>query len=315
MYFIKLIRPINLFIIALTMYGLGYFFELVYSSNQSFGTSSLPFILLVVSTVLIAAGGNIINDYFDIKADRINKPERQVIGKHIKRRTAILAHWVINFIAFGIAIYLTWVMDSFLYVFIHLFSINILWFYSMKGKRLFLSGNILIAGLTAIVPILVGFYFHQVFANEAPKLDQFNFFLKSDIHYIYYLTIGLGIFAFILNLAREIVKDMEDVDGDKKLPAKTLPIVLGIPKSKYISAIILSGVSLCTLYIWLTTSNLTVNEILPVLFSLGVVALTIVLLLFAKSKHDLRRINGLIKLAMAFGLLTPIYWSLLIQYA
>ena len=315
MYFFKLIRPLNLAIIALTMYGLGVFFETLYSKNELFGTTSLPFILLVISTVLIAAGGNIINDYFDIKADRVNKPERQIIGIHVNRRSAILAHWVINFLAFAIGIYLTWVMNSFLYLFIHLFSINILWFYSMKGKRLFLTGNILIAALTATVPLLVGYYFHQVFDNQLPQLDLFTFSLDVDVHYIYYLTIGLGIFAFILNLAREIIKDMEDVEGDKKLPAKTLPIVLGLQKSKYISAFILSGVSICTLYIWLTTSNLTVMEILPVVISLLIVALCIILVLISKNKKDFRRINGLIKIAMAFGLLTPIYWTILLQYA
>ena len=315
MYFFKLIRPLNLSIIALTMYGLGVFFETIYSKNEMFGTESLPFILLVFSTVLIAAGGNIINDYFDIKADRINKPERQIIGVHIKRRSAIVSHWIINFIAFSIAVYLSWVMDSFLYLFVHLFSINVLWFYSMKGKRQFLFGNILIAALTAMVPLLVGFYFHQVFKNEVPQMDQFSFLLNSEIHYIYYLTIGLGIFAFILNLAREIVKDMEDVEGDKKLPAKTLPIVLGLQKSKYIAASILSAVSICTLYIWLTTSKLTTIEILPVVLSLLIVALCIILLLMSKNKKQFKRINGLIKIAMAFGLLTPIYWTILLQYA
>jgi len=314
MYFFKLIRPLNLSIIALTMYGLGVFFETIYSKNEIFGTESLPFILLVFSTVLIAAGGNIINDYFDIKADRINKPERQIIGVHIKRRSAIVSHWIINFIAFSIAVYLSWVMDSFLYVFIHLFSINVLWYYSMKGKRQFLFGNILIAALTALVPALVGLYYHQIFENEVPQMDQFSFLLNSEIHYIYYLTIGLGIFAFILNLAREIVKDMEDVEGDRKLPAKTLPIILGLQKSKYISALILSGVSICTLYIGLTTSNLTTKEILPVIISLLIVVLCIILLLVSKNKKDFKRINGFIKVAMAFGLLTPIYWTILLHY-
>jgi len=297
------------------MYGLGVFFETIYSKNELFGAESLPFRLLIFSTILIAAGGNIINDYFDIKADRVNKPERQIIGVYIKRRSAIVSHWVINFVAFSIAIYLSWVMESFLYLFIHLLSINVLWYYSMKGKRQFLFGNVLIAALTALVPVLVGFYFHQIFTNELPQMDQFSFLLNSEIHYTYYLTIGLGSFAFILNLAREIVKDMEDVEGDKKLPAKTLPIILGLQKSKYISAAILSGVSICTLYIWLTTNNLTAMEIFPVLISLLIVVLCIVFLIISKSKKDFKRINALIKIAMAFGLLTPIYWTILLHYA
>ena len=162
MYFIKLIRPINLIIVGLTMYGIGWYLEGVYGENQQFGIFSLPYTLLVVSTIMIAAAGNIINDYFDVKADRINKPDRVIIGKYVKRRVSIVAHWGINFVAFCIAIYLSWTLETFWYLFIHLLTINLLWYYSMHLKRRFLIGNLLIAALTALVPILVGFYFHQL---------------------------------------------------------------------------------------------------------------------------------------------------------
>ena len=129
MHFLKLIRPLNLIIIAITMYGIGWYFEGIYGRHHEFNIFSLSFHLLVFSTIMIAAAGNIINDYFDVRADRINKPDRLIIGKYVKRRYAIVSHWGINLIAFIIAIYLSWVLETFWYVFIHLLAINILWYY------------------------------------------------------------------------------------------------------------------------------------------------------------------------------------------
>ena len=122
MHFIRLIRPINLLIIALTMFSARYFlidYEKISDAELSFKEGeSFDFFLLVFSTILIAAAGNIINDYFDVKADRINKPEKLIVTKYIKRRWAIISHWMLNVIAFSIAIYLSTRNDTFWYVFI-----------------------------------------------------------------------------------------------------------------------------------------------------------------------------------------------------
>tara|TARA_R110002072_G_scaffold302402_2_gene485138 strand:+ start:6192 stop:7145 length:954 start_codon:yes stop_codon:yes gene_type:complete len=316
MYFIKLIRPLNLIIVALTMYGLGWFFESVYSGTSVQNLFSLNYSLLVFSTLIIAAAGNIINDYFDIKADRINKPDRLIIGKHIKRRVAIVSHWGLNFVAFLIAAYLSYVLDSFWYLFIHLLSINVLWFYSMRGKRLFFTGNLLIAALTALVPILVGYYYHQIYASSTVEFNSnyYPFLGELKENYIFYISLGLACFAFVLNLTREIVKDMEDVEGDKKLPAKTLPIVLGYSKTKIIASIILFGTVIGTFIIWMTTDSLELVTIAPIVISAVLIILCFILLSKANSVKEYRQINHLIKFAMVSGMLTPIYWNLLVIY-
>src|SRR5690554_2454066 len=153
-HFLRLIRPINLLIIAVTMYSVGGYLDIVYAefNDGIMLIQTFNFFLLVISTVMIAAAGNIINDYFDVRADRVNRPEGTIIMKHIKRRWAIVYHWVLNFIAFGIAIHLGLVLDTFWYVFIHLLSINLLWVYSMQLKRTLVIGNVVIALLTALVP-------------------------------------------------------------------------------------------------------------------------------------------------------------------
>ena len=316
MHFIRLIRPLNLLIIVLTMYGLGWYFDPMEGCSCTFIVTKLPFFLLVLSTVMIAAGGNIINDYFDIRADRINKPEQVIIGKHIKKRIAIISHWGINFVAFGIAVYLSYKMQSFWYMFIHLFSINILWFYSLYFKRKFLTGNVLVAALTATVPILVGIFFQQnMLPNPSSGFTFYYPFINvRGVDIILHISLGLASFAFVLNLAREIVKDLEDIEGDKALKAKTIPITLGAQKSKWIIAVVLVLSIAMSVYFGMRFSDLSLINLVPVLLAGLVALIAAFLLILAEQRKHYRRINHLIKLAMTIGLLTPVYWKLISIY-
>ena len=132
--------------------------------------------------------------------------------------------------------------------------------------------------------------------------------------YTIWLSLGLAGFAFILNFAREIVKDMEDVEGDKKLRAKTLPIVLGYPKTKWVAIFVLFGSLISTITILLLFSKVALYNLAPIGFSAILVIACFFLLLKANNKSDYRSINHLIKLAMVAGLIIPIYWKLLIIY-
>lgn len=317
MHFFKLIRPLNLAVIVITMYGIAWYFEGVFDIELSLGIKSITFFLLVLSTTMIAAAGNIINDYFDIKADLVNKPERVVIGNQVKRRVAILSHWLINFLAFSMAVYLSWKLQTYWYLFIHLLTINLLWYYSLRLKREFFIGNLLIAGLTAMVPLLVGYYyFHIQEVNTiATTENDFYPFTEGTIsNYTLLLTFAISGFAFVMNLAREIIKDMEDVEGDKKLRAKTVPIVLGIPKTKWIAGVFLSATIIISTSIGLVYSSIPIASMLPVFISGFLILVCFVLLVFSSSKSQFRTINHLIKLAMVFGLLTPVYWRLIMIY-
>ena len=317
MHFLRLIRPINLIIVAMTMYGTAWYFEGIYGLAVGTHMFSTTFSLLVFSTILIAAAGNIINDYFDVRADRVNKPNRLIIGTFVKRRVAIVSHWGFNFIAFSIAIYLSWTLNTFWYLFIHVFTINILWFYSLYLKRTFLTGNIAIAALTGMVPIIVGFYYQQALETGTEpirQITQFPFYGYNGKSYILWMVFGMATFAFILNLAREIVKDMEDVEGDKHLHAKSLPIVLGYTKTKWITSFVLCGAVFCSVLLWLTFNEVEIVSMLPIIFSAVLVLVCFILLSKAKDKSDFRRINHLIKFSMVCGLLSPVYWQLLLIY-
>ena len=311
--FIKLIRPINLLIIAFTMFCTGWYFDmLLVKAGHSSKLISLPFIILVVSTILIAAAGNIINDYFDIKADRINRPERLIVGKYIKRRWAILFHWVINFLAFGMAVYLSYIFETFWYLFIHLLSINLLWYYSMHLKRTVVFGNVTIALLTGLVPVLVAIFYNQ--QTDWENISYYYPFNFKPLHdFPIYIGIGLGLFGFFLNWAREIVKDIEDIKGDKALKAKTLPIYSGIKRAKYISTIILLIPVFLSLFFFLGVKVNTIQsayDFLPLSIAGLAMLFAFIFILNSNTPKQFRKTHLTIKLIMICGLILPLYWAI-----
>lgn len=300
----------------------------LYIYEQTFNTrlfnksgEEFDFFLLVFSTVLIAAAGNIINDYFDVRADRINKPNKLIITKFISRKWAILSHWILNFVAFGIAIYLSARNNTFWYMFIHLLSINALWFYSMRFKRKPFIGNFIVAILTALVPILCGIHFY--IHNEFPvvQTQEINspfsfwiFHLMAHGHFIYILAF----FAFASNLSREIIKDIEDIEGDKLLNAKTLPIIYGTTSTKrmVVLLLLLSPLVFTLLFFLKLENNGSVIEnltiFLPALIALFLDILAIFFLLKASTRQQLERSNLIVKTSMLMGLLVPFYWIFLL---
>jgi 4-hydroxybenzoate polyprenyltransferase len=175
----------------------------------------------------------------------------------------------------------------------------------------------LIAGLTAMVPMLVGLYFFQsqeLMETGVEKHFIYPFTHFTDKAFVVFLSIALAGFAFILNFAREIVKDMEDIDGDKLLKAKTAPIVMGRLNSKVLTFVILMVSILTVGFINWAVPTLDLKALAPILLSGFLVFVALFFLLNAKTKHDYRPVNAFIKLAMVSGLLSPVYWKLIIIY-
>jgi 4-hydroxybenzoate polyprenyltransferase len=255
----------------------------------------LDFFLLVFSTVLIAAGGNIINDYFDVKADKINKPNKVIIGKFVKPRLAIVLHWTLNFLAFSIALYLSWKQHSFWYLFIHLFSINALWIYSTQLKRRFLIGNIVIAALTGLVPILSALYIINSAHIQVAEVD-----LSTTTH----LVIFLAVFAAILNLIREIIKDMEDVKGDLLLRATTIPIKIGLSKSKRIVSVLL--IATLSFSAFLVAEYFQHLSLLQLYVTISM-AICLILTGYFVITNQLKSADRLLKITMIIGCTFPFY--------
>jgi 4-hydroxybenzoate polyprenyltransferase len=298
-HFLRLIRVVNLFIIVLTMIGVAY--NLLAVNDYLFvDFHILSYSLLIFSTVIIAAAGNMINDYFDVKADRVNKPKKLIISKYLKKRWAIVIHWILNILAVFISILLTIRYNSFLFVFIHLISMNLLWFYSVYFKRKLLIGNIIVALLTALVPLLAAWYFKVV--NESS--DAFSPYHKEtwstylDYSFIYFFAIC----AFFQNLAREISKDIQDVVGDKLIHVYSLPMKFGERKAGFIAVFLLQFPLIIGVFaIYQTWININlVSGIM--LLTAALLNFSCLVLFFIRRPFPFEIINTVIKWSMLVGI-------------
>jgi 4-hydroxybenzoate polyprenyltransferase len=231
--FFKLIRYQNLLIIILTQTLMRYLVlkPLLNYHNLKLQIDTFHFVLLMLSTVFITAAGYVINDYFDRKTDMVNRPDTVVIGKIINRRWAMALHLVFNFIGVGLGTYLCFYIKVPYLSVIFLIIVGLLWFYSTTYKRQFLLGNLMVAFLTALVPIMVGLF-------EVPLLNvEYAYYIinyKINFKYVLISTSGFACFAFITTLIREIIKDAEDFEGDAAYGRNSVPIVLGMKNTKII---------------------------------------------------------------------------------
>lgn len=238
--YIKAVRIQNLAIIALMMFSLKWLIlkPLLAIHEVQSQISDLDFTLLTLSVMLIAGAGNIINDYFDIKIDRINKPDKIIVGRYIKRRVAMVAHMVMNGVAILLAGYVAYKAGVIELALIQVIWIASLWFYSTDLKRRFVWGNVIIAFCIGLVPLSVAFYeIPPLVASKQEFLEKYPQaypYFRQLIYSILYWCLGYAVFAFLLTFSREITKDIIDQKGDLAYRCKTIPITLGTKKSKWI---------------------------------------------------------------------------------
>ena len=299
--FLKLIRAKNLIIILMTMVGVAFY--LIRSNYyQKVDFNFFDYLLLIFSTMIIAAAGNVINDYFDVKADRINKPEKVIISKFMKPRWAILLHWTFNLIAFLIAIFLSIKYNTLIFAFVHLISINLLWFYSVQLKKKLILNNLIVAFLTALVPLLCVWFFkvlNESFIPYSPFIEE-SWTQNLDYSFVYFLAIC----AFVQNFAREINKDIHDVQGDLITHVESLPIKIGKEKAAYITIILIQIPLILFILSFYVFNWIQVNKATMILLLLsGAVNFTSALLYLIKKEATLTWINHLMKWSMFFGLI------------
>jgi 4-hydroxybenzoate polyprenyltransferase len=222
--FFRLVRWPNLVFIFLTQVLFYYVILLSgYGLSQPHKLTTLLFYLLTASSVLIAAAGYIINDYFDLNIDRVNKPKRLVVDKLIRRRWTILWHWILSGIGVLLGFYVSFALRNPIVGLANLGCVFLLWFYSTTFKRRLLIGNIIISLLTAWVILVL--YTAEVRLSANPAY-------RDTITRLFKFAIVYSGFAFIISLIREVVKDIEDMDGDARYGCRTMPIVWGVNVAK-----------------------------------------------------------------------------------
>ncbi len=296
MSFLKLIRFPNLIIVVLTQYLLQYL--ILIPAFESAGVSPLldhfHFSILVLSTVLIAAGGYIINDLEDYEIDILNKPKKVIINQYISAKNAWKMYWGVSILGFLISLYLAIYVKNLPLVFIYPTAIFLLYFYSKSLKKSVLWGNVIVSIFCAFVAGIV------IFAERENVWEMKG--LSSEVVgiFIFYL-----VFAFFSTMFREIIKDIEDEDGDRKNGCRTLPIVFGKTKAKWV-AIFFGNILLLILGYWLFLKKengfdlgffyILAGIIFPLLYSL-------VKLFLAKTKKEFHLLSQISKYIMLSGIL------------
>lgn len=301
LYFFRLIRYKNLLIIILTQYLMRWSIikPILTAYNFELQFSELNFFFLVMATVLLTAAGYVINDYFDAKTDMVNRPDTVIVGRVLNRRWAILWHVIINIVGIGLGAYISFYIGIPSLTLVFIMVTGILWFYSTTYKRQFLIGNVIVALLTAMVPLMVLLF-------EIPLLNQKYGLLmeelRSDFTHIIVWVMAFSVFAFLLTMIREIIKDIEDYEGDSIYGRKTLPIVTGVLNSKIVIITFILTTIFSLLYINFTFLN---DKITLVYFSIFLL-IPLVLLLYkiikASSKKDYHKASNLTKWIMLSGI-------------
>jgi 4-hydroxybenzoate polyprenyltransferase len=244
MKFLKLIRFPNLLIIAVTQYLVRYtiILPILAAYNLTSAVSDINFFFIVVSTVLIAAGGYIINDYHDLQIDLINKPGKVIVDKFISKKTCFNLYAGLSLSGIAIGIYLSFFQGIFLFWQINILSFALLLIYSTTLKKVLLIGNISIAALSALSIYLLLIIEKNTWINFLQNR-------QDSINAIPYIVSAYALFAFIMTLIREVIKDYEDKEGDALFNRNTLPIVSGNFISKLFVSFLILVVLFCLILI------------------------------------------------------------------
>jgi 4-hydroxybenzoate polyprenyltransferase len=223
----------------------------------------------MLASVFIAAAGYIINDYFDINIDEVNKPQRMVVDKVIHRRWAIAWHFMLSTTGMVLTIFAIPFFQQWYLVLANAGCIALLWFYSTNFKKSLLIGNIVISLLTAWTLLII--FFSKLSLADAVG---YNGAAHTRFFRLAFLYAG---FAFIISLIREAVKDLEDIPGDQKYGCRTMPIVWGVNAAKVYTGlwIIILAAMLLVLEVyvmqfrwWWTIAYSSVLVVAPLLYIL-----------------------------------------------
>lgn len=293
----RLIRFPNLLIVALAMYALRLMLvePLIIMSHQAPAVTSFNFFLMVFSTVLIAAGGYIINDIEDTKIDKLNQRENAVIHQTISRDLGYNLYLALTFIGVCIGFYLTLKTNMHIVAYVNLVSSGLLYFYSTTYKRQFLIGNIIVSLLTALSLAMV-----YLTEPTAPLIEPLKLFAT-----------GYVVFAFLTSMARELIKDMEDLEGDAAAGCNTVPVVAGLKISKAVAVSFIFLILVLLLLIQIRSHQW--DAIIPFLYVAVFIEVPLIILLvsviISSTKADFKRCSTIAKIIMVAGILSmPVFF-------
>lgn len=293
--YLLVIRPVNLLIICISQYFIQ--FALIQPNVDVITLKGVLFPLFVFDTVIIAASGYLINDIIDQSTDYLNKPVKQYIGNSISEFAGYMYYLFLLIVGAFITVYIADQTDTWQHIWIFPVGIWSMYIYSKSLKSTVLLGNIFISLFTAGSIGILGFAQFVIGHSLIPDL--------RDIIIAY-----MG-FIFILNLMREIIKDVEDIEGDKQAKLITLPIRWGIKNTNTILIFLNIGLML-TIILWILYSYFTTSNFYKSFLFIGILLPAIGLLYFiikACSKQDYSKLSMWIKLMMISGMISILFVS------
>lgn len=303
--FLKMVRLPNLFFIVITqlLFHATIVHPVTDSVNRKPVLDGWIFIYLLIASLLIAAAGYIINDYFDINIDSINKPRGNVVDIIVSRRWAMAWHFILSGAGIILSAYVAWQTNLWYILLGNFICVLLLFAYSVSLKKKLLSGNIIISLLTAWVILIISVSEFSFFSENAPGLTD----VAHKITRLGFLYAG---FAFISSLIREAIKDIEDMQGDAKYGCRTMPIVWGVNATKvYIAVwlvVIVSLLVILQIYVW--PYKWWLPMIYSLLFIMFPFALIFLQLRKAKATNDFHKLSNWTKLVMLSGILSMIFF-------
>lgn len=301
--FLKMIRLPNLVFIALTQVLFQFCIYYPLYKGDIPGNDTYRFVLLMFSSVLVAAAGYIINDYFDINIDEVNKPEKMTVGKVISRRWAIAWHFMLSFAGILCTILALPVMKQWYLVLGNMICVALLWFYSTTFKRKLLIGNIIISLLTAWTILLI--FFAKIPVSDALSLPDH----PSQPKFFRFAFLYAG-FAFIISLIREAIKDIEDMPGDARYGCRTMPIAWGVNTTKVYTAVwlVLLIIVLVVIQVYILQFRWWWAVVYCTFFIIAPLVNIFLQLFRASSTRHYHTLSNQAKLVMLTGILSMIFF-------
>jgi 4-hydroxybenzoate polyprenyltransferase len=302
--FFRLIRWPNLVFIALTQVLFEYcIYRKIYPHIVDNSGETKQFIFLVLASVVIAAAGYIINDYFDLNIDQVNKPSKVVVSVLINRRWVIFWHMFLSLLGLFFTVSALPIAQHWHLVLANFGSIILLWFYSTNLKKQLLIGNVLISLLTAWVLLII-------FFSKYPLQIRNVLLVDHDEVRFFRFTVLYASFAFIISLIREVIKDMEDMEGDRKYGCRTMPILWGVNASKVFVAvwIIVLIATIVIVQFYVLPFGWWHSALYCMLFVVAPLVWIFRKLFKAQSSEDFHKLSAVVKLVMFTGILSMIFF-------
>ena len=254
------------------------------------------YILLVIATVCIAAGGYVINNIMDQDTDEIAKPQNRVVGISISETVAYNWYIGLTIVGVGIGFYLSNVIYKPTFASMFILVATLLYMYATSFKQIPVLGNVVVALMLSTSIIIIGLF------DILPAIDIDNRFRMKEA---FDILMHYAIFAFIINLIREIVKDMEDMDGDYQSGINTLPIAIGVQKTKIIVGVLtIISIGILAYYVNFNLFELDYVVYYAMILIVGPLIYFGVKLLNAATKKEYHHLSLVLKIILLFGILS-----------